>query len=92
MGGFDSVMNVFTSNKKNIEMLLTLMIVVSLMPNNILGMNLKSQLSPVLDPIQGFFRHNVVQLIVFLLLVYSCCIKVDMNMFLLLSVFILCCR
>ena len=28
MGGFDSVMNVFTSNKKNIEMLLTLMIVV----------------------------------------------------------------
>ena len=89
MGGFDSVTNLFNSNKKNIEMFLTLLIVVSLMPNNVLGMNIKSQLSPVLDPIQGFLRHNVVQLIIFLLLVYSCCIKVDMNMFLLLSVFLL---
>ena len=89
MGGFDSITNMLGSNKRNIEILLTALIVVSLMPNNLLGMNLKSQLSPIVDPIQGFMRHNVVQFVIFLLLIYSCCFKSDMNMFLILCVFLL---
>ena len=86
MGGLDSITNMLGSNKRNIEMLLTGLIVVSLMPNNILGMNIKSQLSPIVDPIQGLMRHNIVQFLIFLLLIYSCCWKTDMNMFVILCI------
>ena len=89
MGGLDSITNMLGSNKRNIEMLLTGLIVVSLMPNNILGMNIKSQLSPIVDPIQGLMRHNIVQFLIFLLLIYSCCWKTDMNMFVILCIFLL---
>ena len=89
MGGFDSITSVFNSNKRNIEVLLTVLIIVSLMPSNLLGMNVKSQLSPIVDPIQGFMRHSIVQFIIFLLLIYSSFVKVDMNMFVILCVFLL---
>jgi len=89
MGGLDSITNMLGSNKRNIEILLTGLIVVSLMPNNILGMNIKSQLGPIVDPIQTMMRHNIVQFLIFALLIYSCCWKTDMNMFLILCVFLL---
>jgi len=92
MGGLDSVNSLISSNKRNIEILLTGLILVSLIPDDIMGFNLKAQLRPVVDPVLGIMRHSVVQVVIFLLLVYSCCFKVDMNMFLLLAVFLLCCK
>jgi hypothetical protein len=92
MGGLDSVSSFINSNKRYVEILLTALIAVNLMPDNVMGFNIKSQLGPIMDPILGIMRNGLVQLVVFLLLVYSCCVKVDMNMFLLLAVFLLCCK
>lgn len=89
MGGFDSVSNLINSNKKNVEVFLTALIVVSLMPDNVMGVDLKSQLRPLVQPIVGFMRHTLVQFLIFVFLLWSCCVKQDMNMFLLLCVFLL---
>tara|TARA_B100000131_G_C17587626_1_gene397834 strand:+ start:151 stop:429 length:279 start_codon:yes stop_codon:yes gene_type:complete len=92
MGGLDGVSGFINSNKRNVEIVLTALIVVSLMPDDIMGFNLKAQLRPVVDPVMSVMRNGIVQLIIFVLLIFSCCVKVDMNMFLLLAVFLLCCK
>ena len=89
MGGFDSVTSLINSNKRNVEIVLTALLVVSLMPDDVLGFNIKAQLRPVTDPVVGFMKNGIVQFIIFVFLIYSCCVKVDMNMFLLLCVFLL---
>jgi hypothetical protein len=87
MKGVDSVLGMVESNKKYVEFLLLALIVVGLMPNSILGFEhgIKSLVRPVTD----FMNNDIVQFIVFLLLLYSCCYKKDMNMFFLLCVFLL---
>lgn len=89
MVGFDSVGSFLNSNRKNIEMLLTVLILFTLMPDEVLGFNIKSQIKPVVDPVMNIMRNSFVQFFIFVFSVYSCCIKPDTSLFLLLSVFLL---
>ena len=72
------------SNKTLIKNLLVFLIVLKFVPTNLFGFNLNRTLSPVTSPIQRFMRHNLVRLVLFFLLLWACCWKRDMMLFVLL--------
>ena len=89
MKGVDTVTNLIDSNKKWIEYLLFALIVISLMPSALLGFDVGSQVKSMVRPVTDMMSHSVVQFVLFLVLLWSCCVKRDINMFLLVSVFLL---
>ena len=83
----DKVSSAITSNKKYINSFLIFLIVVEHFP-------LKSQLPavyrnvlPFLNKIREFMMSPITKSILFLILVWSCCVKKDMDTFLLLAIF-----
>ena len=89
MKGVDAITNMIDSNKRYIEWFLIALIVLEFMPVGLLGFNIKSNVKSTIKPVTDLMAHPVTQLVVFVLLLWSCCVKRDMNMFLLLSVFLL---
>ena len=89
MKGVDAITNMIDSNKRYIEWFLIALIVREFMPVGLLGFNIKSNVKSTIKPVTDLMAHPVTQLVVFVLLLWSCCVKRDMNMFLLLSVFLL---
>ena len=85
----DSVSGMINSNKLYIEYLLFALIVVGLMPGSLLGFNVGSQVKSMVRPVTDFMSNSIVQFILFALLLFTCCIKKDTNLFLLLAVFLL---
>lgn len=92
MGGVDSITGLIDSNKKYIEWLLIILIVVEFMPAAFFGFDVGSTVKNTLRPVSDFMKHGLVQFLVFVLLLWTCCVKRDMNMFVLLSVFLLATR
>ena len=72
------------SNKTLIKNLLVFLIVLKFVPTNLFGLNLNRTLSPVTGPIQRFMNHHLVKLVLFFLLLWACCWKRDMMLFVLL--------
>ena len=72
------------SNKTLIKNFLVLLIVLKFIPTNILGFNLNRIISPVTGPLQRFMNHHIVKLVLFFLLLWACCWKRDMMLFVLL--------
>ena len=89
MKGVDAITNMIDSNKRYIEWFLIALIVLEFMPVGLLGFNIKSNVKSAIKPVTDLMAHPVTQLVVFVLLLWSCCVKRDMNLFLLLSVFLL---
>ena len=87
--GVSTVGNIIGANKRNIEFFLVAVIVIEYIPHEILGIRFKSLLRPLMDPVKQLIRHPVMHLFLFVCLVYSCCIKKDMNLFLLLTIFMM---
>lgn len=72
------------SNKTLIKNFIIFLIVLKFAPTNIFGFNLNSTISPITRPIQNFMNHHLVRLVLFFLLIYACCMKRDMMLFVLL--------
>ena len=72
------------SNKTLIKNFLVLLIVIKFIPTNLFGFNLNRTLAPVTGPIQRFMGHHLVRLVLFFLLLWACCWKRDMMLFVLL--------
>ena len=72
------------SNKTLIKNFIIFLIVLRFVPTNLFGFNLNRTLSPVTGPIQRFMRHHLVRLVLFFLLLWACCWKRDMMLFVLL--------
>lgn len=87
--GVATVGNVIGSHKRNIEFFMVAVIVVEYLPHDILGFPLKNYLKPLMDPVKRLIRHPFMHLFLFVCLIYSCCIKRDMNLFLLLTIFMM---
>lgn len=92
MKGVDAVTNMIESNRRYIEYFLIALIVLEFMPVGLLGFNIRSNVKSVIKPVTDLMSHPVTQLVVFVLLLWSCCVKRDLNMFFLLSVFLLATR
>ena len=80
-----------SSNRKPIEMVLIGLILLHFVPTEVLGTQLdtqiKSMLGPVLTPIHAIMGNIFMRTFLFLVLVWACCTRKDMDLFLLLVVY-----
>ena len=80
-----------TSNRKPIEMVLIGLILLHFAPTEVLGTQIdtqvKSMLGPILTPIHAIMGNVFMRTFLFLVLVWACCSKKDMDLFLLLVVY-----
>ena len=72
------------SNKTLIKNFIIFLIVLKFVPTNLFGFNLNNTISPITGPIQRFMNHHLVRLVLFFLLLWACCWKRDMMLFVLL--------
>ena len=79
------------SNKKIIQMFLTALIVLQFAPFEVLGQDINSKLqsvlSPVMRPITNLMSNVYMRTLVFIVLVWSCCVMKDMNTFFLVAIY-----
>ena len=79
------------SNKKVIQMFLTILIVLEFAPFEVLGKDLNSRLqsvlSPVMRPVTNLMSNIYMRTLVFIVLVWSCCVMKDMNTFFLVAIY-----
>ena len=79
------------SNKKVIQMFLTILILLEFAPYEVLGkdMNarLQSVLNPVMRPVTNLMSNVYMRTLVFIVLVWSCCVMKDMNTFFLVAIY-----
>ena len=79
------------SNKKVIQMFLTILIVLEFAPFEVLGQDINSKLqsvlSPVMRPVTNLMSNIYMRTLVFIVLVWSCCVMKDMNTFFLVAIY-----
>lgn len=83
------VSNLIGSNKRYIEIFLVAVILIEYLPHKVMGFKAKRLFDPLMNPIRQAFRNPHFHLVLFVILIWSCCIKRDMNLFLLLSIFMM---
>ncbi len=83
----DKVSSIISSNKTYLTNLLIFLIVVEHFPLKEDFPQVYSLASPLLNMIKTFMYSPIVKTVLFIVLVWSCCVKKDMNTFLLLSIF-----
>tara|TARA_B100000963_G_C22077951_1_gene431002 strand:+ start:55 stop:339 length:285 start_codon:yes stop_codon:yes gene_type:complete len=89
----DTVGKVITKNRKPVEMLLVVLILIHFAPTEVLGSQLdaqvKSVLGPVLNPVKAVMSNVLVRFFLWLVLLWACCTSKDMNLFFLVVVYFL---
>ena len=79
------------SNKKIIQQFLTVLILLQFAPFEVLGSDinakLQSVLSPVMNPITNLMSNVYMRTLVFVVLLWSCCVMKDMNTFFLVAIY-----
>lgn len=82
-----------SKSRKYIFFVLLTLILINWAPTEVLGrqMNsrLNSMLGPVLTPVKSVMSNSLVRLFLWSVLLYSCCVKTDMNLFFLISIYFL---
>ena len=87
--GVADVSGIIGANKRWIELFLVGFITLEYIPHDILGFKLKRMLSPINNTLQSFFRNRAFHLGLFIVMIWSCCIKKDLILFILLSIFMM---
>lgn len=87
--GVSLVSNVIGGNKRYIEIFLVGIILIEYLPHKVMGFQAKKLFSPIMLPLKEAFRNPNFHLLLFVILLWSCCISRDMNLFLLLSIFMM---
>lgn len=79
------------SNKKVIQKFLTILILLEFAPFEVLGKDingkLQSVLSPVMKPVSNIMSNVYMRTLLFVVLLWSCCVAKDMQTFFLVSVY-----
>ena len=83
----DQVSAIITSNKKYINNFLIFLIVIEHFPLKSQFPAIYNNVLPFLQQINTIMNNPLVKSILFLVLVWSCCIKKDMDTFLLMAIF-----
>lgn len=77
-------------NKKYIELVAVALILLQFAPFDSLGgvgSRLNSALQPVFNPIRIAMSYDIIKVFLFLVLLSSCCIQRDMNLFFILCIY-----
>ena len=79
------------SNKRVIQMFLTVLILLQFAPFEVLGQDvnsrLQSVLSPVMRPVTNLMSNVYIRTLLFIVLLWSCCVLKDMNTFFLVAIY-----
>ena len=87
--GVSFVSRMVTSNKVFIEGVLVFFIVVHFLPRSLMGVSIKAPVVNVVRPVTNMFRNDIFLFVLLIVLLYACCIRKDMNLFMLLVLFLL---
>jgi hypothetical protein len=87
--GVSFVSRIVASNKRFIEGFLIFFIVVHLLPRSLMGVSIKGPVVNVVRPITNIFRNDIFLFLLLIVMLYACCIRKDMNLFMLLVLFLL---
>ena len=87
--GVSVVSGIIGANKRWIELFLVGVITLEYIPHDILGFKLKRLFAPVNDTLRSLFRNQLFHLVLFITMVWSCCIKKDLILFILLAIFMM---
>jgi len=87
--GMDFVTKMVTSNRRFIEGFLITFIVVEFLPRSLLGVSVKSNVKSVVRPVTDLFRNDIFSFVLLLVLLWSCCVRRDFDMFVLVVLFLL---
>lgn len=83
----DQVNSIISSNKKYINNFLIFLIVIEHFPLKSDFPSAYNMVTPVLNQIKVFMNSSLVKTALFLVLVWTCCIKKDMDTFILMAIF-----
>ena len=83
----DKVNSLISSNKSYLTNFLILLIVIEHFPLKETFPQILTAISPILNQLKTMMYSPIVKTLLFFILVWSCCIKKDMNTFLLLCIF-----
>ena len=83
----DKVSSIITSNKSYLTNFLIILIVVEHFPLKDTLPQVYAAVSPILNQVKTLMYSPLIKTLLFVVLVWSCCVKKDMNTFLLLAIF-----
>ena len=79
------------SNKKVIQLFLIVLLLLEFAPFEVLGSDINSKLqsvlSPVMRPITNLMSNVYMRTLLFIVLLWSCCVLKDMNTFFLVAIY-----
>ena len=81
---------VVSSNKRYIELVALSLILLEFAPFEALGptgMRIQGALNPIFNPVRVIMSYDVMKVFLFLVLVFSCFIRKDMNLFFILALY-----
>ena len=85
------VSSTISGNRKILQMFFVVLILIEFAPFDALGprveASLKSVLHPVMNPVSTIMSHAATRLLVFVVLLWSCCVRKDMNLFFLVAMY-----
>ena len=87
--GIGAIAGIINSNRTLIEGFLVFFIVVHFLPKSLLGVGIKGPVVNIARPVINLFRNDMFLFLMFVVMIYACCIKRDMNLFVLLVLFLL---
>jgi len=87
--GVSVVSNMIGDNQRHIEFFIVAVILIEYLPHKVMGFKAKKLFDPIMNPIRQAFRNPMFHLFLFIVLLWSSCIKRDMNLFILLSIFMM---
>ena len=80
------------SNKKMIELVAIVLIVLNFAPFESLGsfgLQVKGMLGPIVNPVRALMANQFVRLLLWIILVWSCCVMKDLNLFFIMAIYFL---
>ncbi len=85
------VSSTISGNRKVLQMFFVVLILLEFAPYEVLGSrmeaSLKSVLDPVMSPVTSIMSNAFMRLLVFVVLLWSCCVRKDMNLFFLVALY-----
>ena len=85
------VSSTISGNRKVLQMFFVVLILLEFAPFEVLGSrveaSLKSVLDPVMNPVTNIMSNAAMRLLVFVVLLWSCCVRKDMNLFFLVALY-----
>ena len=88
------VSSTISGNRKILQMFFVILILLEFAPYDVLdvvssgaGQKVKGMLSPIVSPVTNLMSNVFMRFIVFVVLLWSCCVRKDMNLFFLVALY-----